>query len=113
MEQFLTDSLKTGQNVELSEALSVGGMVTGMGLGIVFSVLVILMIVLMLFKVIFYKGDAKKVTKEVKDNPPAETSVGEEVRPDDATVAAMVAAIAESTGSTANKIRIKSIRKIN
>ncbi len=112
MEQFLTESLKTGQNVELSEALSTGGMVTGMGLGIVFSVLVILMIVLMLFKVIFYKGDAKKVTKEVKDNQSKAAPVGEEVRPDDATVVAMVAAIAELTQTTQDKIRIKSIRKI-
>ena len=110
MEQFLTEALKTGQNVELTDALSVGGMVTGMGLGIVFGVLVILMIVLMLFKVIFYKNDAKKVEKEVKDNTPA--PVGEEVRPDDATIAAMVASIAALTQTTADKIRIKSIRKI-
>ncbi len=112
MEQFLTESLKTGQNVEITEALSVGGMVTGMGLGIVFGVLVILMIVLMLFKVIFYKNDKKKVTKEIVDNPPAPAPVGEEVRPDDATIAAMVASIAALTQTTADKIRIKSIRKI-
>ena len=111
MEQFLTESLKTGQNVELTDALSVGGMVTGIGLGIVFGVLIILMIVLMLFKVIFYKNDGKKA-EEVKDNQKVSAPVGEEVRPDDKTVAAMVAAIAALSETTADKIRIKSIRKI-
>ncbi len=111
MEKFLTEALKTGQNVELTDALSVGGMVTGMGLGIVFGVLVILMLVLMLFKVVFYKNDSKKV-EEVKDNPVAPAPAGEEIRPDDKTVAAMVAAIAALSETTADKIRIKSIRKI-
>lgn len=112
MEKFLTEALKTGQNVELTDALSVGGMVTGMGLGIVFGVLVILMIVLMLFKVIFYKNGSKKVEKEVKETTQVAAPVGEEVRPDDETVVAMVAAIAALSQTTADKIRIKSIRKI-
>ena len=60
MEQFLNYALRTGKNVDLSDALSVGGMVTGVGLGIVFSVLVILMLVLVLFRVIFYKDNSKK-----------------------------------------------------
>ena len=111
MEKFLTEGLKTGQDVVLGDALSVGGMVTGVGLGIVFGVLVILMIVLMLFKVIFYKPDANKteVKKAVNDKPKA-VSVNES--PDDETTAVMVAAIAASMDTPIDKIRIKSIKKI-
>lgn len=108
---FLTEALKTGQNVELSDALSVGGMVTGMGMGIVFAVLIILMLVLVMFRVIFYKNKTNEVKNEVIKTQPAQQKIEE--MPDAEVVAAMVAAIAESTGSTANKIRIKSIRKIN
>ena len=58
------------------------------------------------------KPEAKKAEKEVIDNPSSPAPVGEEVRPDDETVAAMVAAIAALSETTADKIRIKSIRKI-
>ena len=49
MEQFLNEALLSGKGITLSDALSVGGMVTGVGISIVFAVLVILMLVLMLF----------------------------------------------------------------
>lgn len=111
MGELLTEGLKTGQNVELSDALSVGGMVTGMGMGIVFAVLVILMLVLVMFRVIFYKNKTNEVKNDVVKAQPAPQA--KEEMPDAEIVAAMVAAIAESTGSTANKIRIKSIRRIN
>ena len=111
MGQFLSEALKTGQNVQLSEALKIGGMVTGIGLGIVFGVLVLLMLVLILFKLIFYRNVNNK-TKDEKQTSTVKITKQEEV-PDDEIVAAMVAAIAESTGSCTNKIRIKSIKKVN
>lgn len=112
MEKFLTEALKTGQGVELGDALSVGGMVTGVGLGIVFGVLIILMIVLMLFKVIFYRPEAK--TTQVKNEAPSnsEKSVSVNESPNDETTAVIAAAIASSMDTPMDKIRIKSIKKI-
>ena len=48
MDKILSASLKTGENVQLGEALSAGLKVTVVGLSIVFAVLIVLMIVLML-----------------------------------------------------------------
>ena len=110
MDKFLTEALKTGQGVELGDALSVGGLVTGVGLGIVFGVLIILMIVLMLFKVFFYK----KSEKPIENTPVAAQPVKEEKyeMPEDKIVAVLVAAIAASQEVPMEKIRIKSIKKI-
>lgn len=110
---WLTEALKSGVGIKLSEALSAGGMVTLMGLVIVFAVLVILMLVLMLFKVIFYRPEEAAQNKPV--NAPQtqavkKTSVNES--PNDETTAVIAAAIASSQDAPIEKIKIKSIRKI-
>ena len=107
MERFLNEALKTGQGVELSDALSIGGMVTGAGLGIVFGVLVILMVVLMLFKVIFYKDSSKK--KEIKQEPINEVRQNTS---NDELIAVLTAAIAASLNTSTYNLRIKSYRRI-
>ena len=55
----VSEALQTGQGVQLSEALSFGGLTAITGMSIVFGVLVVLMIVLYLFKLIFYKNPKK------------------------------------------------------
>ena len=107
MERFLNEALKTGQGVELSDALSIGGMVTGAGLGIVFGVLVILMVVLMLFKVIFYKDSSKK--KEIKQETINEVRQNTS---NDELIAVLTAAIAASLNTSTYNLRIKSYRRI-
>ena len=115
MEQFLNEALKSGQGIELSDALSVGGMVTGLGLGIVFGVLVILMIVLMLFKVIFYKGDSKKKTTVNNEQAPVQqtvSEVSENTMSNDELIAVLTAAIAASLNTSTYNLRIKSFRRV-
>ena len=114
MEQFLTEALKTGKDVELGDALAVGGMVTGVGLSIVFGVLITLMIVLMLFKVIFYKDDSKKktmnepLTQEIVEK---DTTVKENISNDEL-IAVLTAAIAASLNTSTYNLKIKSFRRI-
>ena len=115
MEQFLNEALKTGQGIELSDALSAGGVVTLMGVGIVFSVLVVLMIVLMLFKVIFYKNDSKKQTAATEVKQEVKQEVVSEVKPvasDDELIAVLTAAIAASLNTSTYNLKIKSYRRI-
>ncbi len=111
MEQFLSEALKTGQGVELSEALSVGGMVTGVGLTIVFGVLIILMLVLMLFKVIFYKGNPKKKTETSEPQEVVNTVVENNMNNDEL-IAVLTAAIAASLNTSTYNLRIKSYKRV-
>lgn len=116
MEQFLNEALKTGQGIELGEALKVGGLVTGVGLSIVFGVLVILMIVLMLFKVIFYKGDSKKKTPVNNEQTPAQTEesvLTSNNMSNDVLIAVLTAAIAASLNTSTYNLKIKSYRRVD
>ena len=111
MEQFLNDALRSGQGIEMSDALSFGGMVTGVGLGIVFGVLVILMMVLMLFKVIFYKDNSKK-QKEVAKVEKEVVCVQKQNTSNDELIAVLTAAIAASLNTSTYNLKIKSYRRI-
>lgn len=121
MDKLLSEALKTGKGVELSEALGIGGMVTVVGLAIVFGVLVILMLVLMLFKVIFYKDPKKKTkqvstTQEPKKAPapvqaPAPTPV--QNTDDEELIAVLTAAVAASLNTSTYNLRIKSYRRVD
>ena len=112
----LTEALRTGQGISLSEALSMGGKVTALGLTIVFSVLIILMIILFLFKVIFYKDPSKK-----KATKAAETAVEsvkampkEEAKAvDEELIAVLTAAVAASLNTSTYNLKIKSYRRID
>ncbi len=108
-----SESLLTGQNVTLSEALSVGGETTIIGLAIVFGVLIILMIVLMLFKVIFYKDPGKKKAVEAAETvTQAETdaAANDEVDEDEL-IAVLTAAVAASLNTSTYNLKIKSYRR--
>ena len=116
MEQFLNPALRSGEGIQLGDALKVGGMVTGVGLFIVFSVLVILMIVLMLFKIIFYRPQTNKqknlgsveVKKEVVE---VKEQVKEPVN-DEELIAILTAAIAASLNTSTYNLKIKSYRRV-
>ena len=116
MDQLLSEALKTGKGVELSEALGIGGMVTVVGLAIVFGVLIILMLVLMLFKVIFYKDPkkaqpAKQPTAQaVQTTAPAPVATQDD---DTELVAVLTAAIAASLNTSTYNLRIKSYRRVD
>ncbi len=121
MDKLLSEALKTGIGVELSEALGIGGMVTVVGLSIVFGVLVILMLVLMLFKVIFYK-DPKKTTnqapniQEPKKAPtPTSAPAPAAIQQTDDTelIAVLSAAVAASLNTSTYNLRIKSYRRVD
>lgn len=115
MEQFLNEALRTGQGIELSDALSTGGIVTGVGLSIVFGVLLILMIVLYLFKVIFYKDPQKasKVTKPEEVKPQAVEAQKVQTDTDEGElIAVLTAAIAASLNTSTYNLKIKSYRRI-
>lgn len=114
MEQFLNEALLSGKGITLSDALSVGGMVTGVGISIVFSVLVILMLVLMLFKVIFYKEPKKDTVKaEVKvEKAPEVSSSTTKTIDDGELIAVLTAAIAASLNTSTYNLRIKSYRRV-
>jgi len=115
MEQFLNEALRTGVGIELSDALTTGGIVTGVGLSIVFGVLVILMIVLYLFKLIFYKDPAKTVkATKVEEKKPQTTEVKEAKNDadEDELIAVLTAAIAASLNTSTYNLRIKSYRRI-
>lgn len=114
MEQFLNEALRTGVGIELSDALSTGGIVTGVGLSIVFGVLVILMIVLYLFKVIFYKDPTKmmKTTKAEEVKPQATKSTEVQTKDEDELLAVLTAAIAASLNTSTYNLKIKSYRRI-
>ena len=109
MEQFLNEALLSGKGITLSDALSVGGMVTGVGISIVFAVLVILMLVLMLFKVIFYKAPKT----EAKSEKAPEVSVSTPNTIDDGElIAVLTAAIAASLNTSTYNLKIKSYRRV-
>ena len=110
----VSEALQTGQGVQLSEALSFGGLTAITGLSIVFGVLVVLMIVLYLFKLIFYK-DPKKTAKpveEVKETPVVETKAEDDVD-DDELIAILTAAVAASLNTSTYNLQIKSYRRVN
>lgn len=107
-----SESLLTGDNLSLGEALAMGGETTVIGLAIVFSVLIILMIVLMLFKVIFYKDPAKSKKAEVKTEVKT-TPVKADVPEMDETelIAVLTAAVAASLNTSTYNLQIKSYRR--
>ena len=110
----ISEALQTGQGVQLSEALSFGGLTAVTGLSIVFGVLVVLMIVLYLFKLIFYK-DPKKTAKPVevvKETPVVETKAEDDVD-DDELIAILTAAVAASLNTSTYNLNIKSYRRID
>ncbi len=110
MDKLLSEALKTGVGINLSEALGTGGMVTVVGMAIVFAVLIILMLVLMLFKVIFYK-DPKKAQPAKQETVTAPQTVTAQ---DDDTelIAVLTAAIASSLNTSTYNLRIKSYRRV-
>ena len=109
----LSQSLLTGQNVQLGEAMSQGLQVTGLGLLIVFSVLVILMIVLYLFKVIFYRDPAKTAKKApVQEVAPVAEAVKDDVDEEEL-IAVLTAAVAASLNTSTYNLQIKSYRRVN
>ncbi len=109
----LSQSLLTGQNVQLGEAMSQGLQVTGLGLLIVFSVLVILMIVLYLFKVIFYRDPAKTAKKApVQEVAPVAEAAKDDVDEEEL-IAVLTAAVAASLNTSTYNLQIKSYRRVN
>lgn len=109
----LSQSLLTGQNIQLGEAMTQGLQVTGLGLTIVFAVLVILMIVLYLFKVIFYKDPAKAAKKApVQEVAPVVEAVKDDVDEDEL-IAVLTAAVAASLNTSTYNLQIKSYRRVN
>ena len=102
----VSESLRTGIGLTLSEALGFGGMTTVVGLAIVFGVLLILMIVLYLFKVIFYKSP-DKVKKEVV----AETTATDE--DEEELVAVLTAAAAACMNTAPNRVRINTYKRVH
>lgn len=110
----VSEALQTGQGVQLSEALSFGGLTAITGMSIVFGVLVVLMIVLYLFKLIFYKNPKKtaKPVEEVKETPVVETKAEDDVD-DDELIAVLTAAVAASLNTSTYNLNIKSYRRIN
>ena len=110
----VSEALQTGQGVQLSEALSFGGLTAVTGMSIVFGVLVVLMIVLYLFKLIFYKNPVKtaKPVEDVKETPVVETKAEDDVD-DDELIAILTAAVAASLNTSTYNLNIKSYRRIN
>ena len=110
----VSEALQTGQGVQLSEALSFGGLTAVTGMSIVFGVLVVLMIVLYLFKLIFYKNPVKtaKPVDTVKETPVVETKAEDDVD-DDELIAILTAAVAASLNTSTYNLNIKSYRRIN
>ena len=114
MDKILSASLKTGESVQLGEALSAGLKVTAVGLSIVFAVLIILMIVLVLFKVIFYKEVKINNSEDQIENVPAPIppKIPENKPDNDELIAVITAAIAASLGTEESKFKIKSYKRI-
>lgn len=107
-----SESLLTGDNLSLGEALKMGGETTVIGLSIVFSVLIILMIVLMLFKVIFYKDPSKSKKAEVKTEVKAATAATASPDMDETElIAVLTAAVAASLNTSTYNLQIKSYRR--
>lgn len=111
----MSEALKTGMNLPLGEALSMGGETTVIGLSIVFGVLIILMIVLMLFKVIFYKDPKKQQVKSAakESAPKADMEIVTDKKDlnEAELIAVMTAAIAASLNTSTYNLRIKSYRR--
>lgn len=108
-----SEALLTGKGVQLSEALTTGGLTTVVGLGIVFLVLLILMLVLCLFRVIFYKDPGKANKKEVPavaETPV--TEVKEETQDEGELIAILTAAVAASLNTSTYNLQIKSYRRV-
>ena len=109
----VTESLRTGIGVTLSDALSFGGRTTLLGLSIVFGVLVVLMIVLYLFKVVFYRDPSKQKTKPELAEPTVAAVEKEESNiNEDELIAVITAAVAASLNTSTYNLQIKSYRRI-
>ena len=104
----ISESLKTGIGVTLSDALGFGGMTTVVGLAIVFGVLLILMIVLYLFKAIFFKS-----SDEVKNNTVENISTDKNDEDEEELVAVLTAAVAASLKTTTNRVRINTYKRVH
>lgn len=103
----VSESLRTGIGVTLSEAFGFGGMTTVVGLAIVFGVLLVLMIVLYLFKVIFYKSPEKTKKDVVTENASANEANEEEL------VAVLTAAAAACMNTSPKKVRINTYKRVH
>ncbi|MBQ3125172.1 MAG: OadG family protein [Clostridia bacterium] len=103
----VSESLRTGIGVTLSEALGFGGMTTVVGLAIVFGILLILMIVLYLFKLIFYKSPEKMKKEVVTETASASEEDEEEL------VAVLTAAVAATLQTSANRVRINTYKRVH
>ncbi len=111
----MSEALLTGENLSLSEALSMGGETTVIGLCIVFSVLIILMIVLYLFRVIFYKDPKKQAAKNPVPVEPTPAPIAEESSADmdeEELIAVLTAAVAASLNTSTYNLQIKSYRRV-
>ena len=102
----VSESLRTGIGVTLSEAFGFGGMTTVVGLAIVFGVLLVLMIVLYLFKIIFYKSPDQVKKAVVAEN--ASASEDEEEL-----VAVLTAAAAACMNTSPKKVRINTYKRVH
>ena len=102
----VSESLRTGIGVTLSEALGFGGMTTVVGLAIVFGVLLVLMIVLYLFKIIFYKSP-----DQVKKDVVAENASASE--DEEELVAVLTAAAAACMNTSPKKVRINTYKRVH
>lgn len=104
----ISESLKTGIGVTLSDALGFGGMTTVVGLAIVFGVLLILMLVLYLFKAIFYKSADK-----TKNNNVENVSASKSDEDEEELVAVLTAAVAASLKTSTNRVRINTYKRVH
>lgn len=102
----VSESLRTGIGVTLSEAFGFGGMTTVVGLAIVFGVLLVLMIVLYLFKIIFYKSP-DQVKKDVVAEKASASEDEEEL------VAVLTAAAAACMNTSPKKVRINTYKRVH
>ena len=102
----VSESLRTGIGVTLSEAFGFGGMTTVVGLAIVFGVLLVLMIVLYLFKIIFYKSP-----DQVKKDVVAENASASE--DEEELVAVLTAAAAACMNTSPKKVRINTYKRVH
>lgn len=107
----ISESLRTGVGVTMSEALGMGGQTVVIGLGIVFSVLIILMLVLMLFGVIFNKKP-KAAAAPAAETPAPVVEEETEAEDEEELIAVLTAAVAASLNTSTYNLQIKSYRRI-
>ena len=109
---FLTDVFDPTKVMTFQEAIPYGLKTTLLGMGVVFSVLIILIAVLSVFKLVFYKGDAKKEKAPAPVPDPIPAPVAATPAMDDAElVAAITAAIAVVMDAPETSFRVVSFRR--